>query len=117
MKNIYWKQIDADSKHSQYCIDQAAEALEASGYTDARLWAGNILSAIVGNLGYVEDITDMAQMAMETEGLVREVLESLYETFEDLLEQTDSNPKDVRDALVYAITSVLDESEKKKYTS
>jgi uncharacterized protein with von Willebrand factor type A (vWA) domain len=116
IKNVLKKLKTTDNELAEFCINNTVEFLKSNGYDDAKLWASSILPVVIGELGAVEEPTDMETWLFELEGIEKDVVESVYDTFSyltDALENLD--PKDVRDTIVYAVSKTLESMEKIKY--
>ncbi|MFH1424092.1 MAG: hypothetical protein ABIG20_00240 [archaeon] len=117
VKSILKKLKVSESEIADYCINHATEALQENGYKDARLWATNILSNAIGEFSSLSNYDDMEMWMDELEGLEREVVEAILETFEHLYEShPSSDPNDIKDTIVYAISKALDQEDKIKYS-
>jgi hypothetical protein len=112
LKRLGKKRIDV----ADYCINSATRALEENGYHDAKLWATSVLSSILGDLEFVEDPNDLQEWADELDGIERDVIESVYETFEYVSDEiTDVGVLDIRDTLVHELSKKLDVMDREKY--
>ena len=116
VKSILKKLRKSDDDIAEFCINRATEAVKAGGYHDAKLWATNILSAIIGELKYVEDENDIHDLMVELDGIERDVIESIYESFTDMADNlADSDPADIKDTIVYSLSKKLDSMDRNKY--
>jgi len=118
VKSFLKKLNQSEDEFAQSCLDNAAKALKSNGYQDAQLWASNILQALIPELEYIEEISDLEEMIVEMgDGLERDVFEAVYETFVQLQDTvTKSNLTDIRDSLVYTVSKMLSEQDQKKYS-
>ena len=100
----------------EFCIQNTIKALRANGYTDAHIWTAAILPSVLGELEYVEDIGDMEEWILELDGMERDVVESVYDTLNYMKEHLrGAKPKDIKEALVFSLSQVLENLDKEKY--
>lgn len=99
-----------------FCIKNTVDALKANGYTDAHIWAPTILPNVLGELEYVENIGDMEEWILELDGMERDVVESIYDTLNYIKDNAKgAKQKDIKEALVYSLSKVLESMDKEKY--
>jgi len=98
-------------------LDQATKALRSNGYQDAQLWASTILQAMIPEIEYIEELTELEEMIVEMEnGLERDVIEAIYDTLVQLQDSvTKATQEDIRDTLVYTVRNMGDARDKKNY--
>ena len=116
IKKVLKKLNKTEEELGEYCIDKVADALKANGYSDAKLWATNILSAMLGDLKMVEGSEDIQDWALDLDGPERDAVEAIYETFtnlEDALQEI--NPKDIKEAIVQSVSKTIEIIDKNKY--
>lgn len=100
----------------EFCLKNAVDALKANGYTDAHIWVPTILPNVLGEMEYVESNTDLEEWILELEGMERDVVESIYDTFTYLKENAKgAKEKDIKEALVYSLSRTLETADKEKY--
>jgi len=116
VQNLLKKIKQKDSDIAEFCISHAEKALQDNGYKDARLWATTILSALIGELKYVEDDVDLESLVLELDGIERNVAEALYDAYTHIADSAKNiRPKDVSDTIFYSVITALDSMDKKKY--
>ena len=105
-----------ENELGEFCINKVADALQENGYSDAKLWATNILAAMVGDFDAIDESSDLEDWLVELEGPERSAVEAMYEVLSDLEDSVrNAHPEDVKDALVYSILKTIDNIEKSKY--
>jgi len=116
IKSVLEKLKKSENELGEFCIEKAADALEQNGYQDSRLWARNLLSAMLGDLASVEDPIQLEEMVLGTEGMERDVLEAFYDTFAYLEEELrDTDPMSIRDTIIHTVSKTIDIKEKNNY--
>ena len=116
IKNILQKLKKNEHEFGEFCLKNTVEALKANGYTDAHIWAPTILPGVLGEMEYVESDLDLEEWILELEGMERDVVESIYDTFLYMKENLKgSKEKDIKAALVYSLSKKLESMDKDKY--
>ena len=116
IQNILQKLKKNDRELGEFCLKNTVDALKANGYTDAHIWAPTILPNVLGELEYVESDIDLEEWILELEGMERDVVESIYDTFVYMKESLKgAKEKDIKEALVYSLSRTLESMDKEKY--
>ncbi len=104
------------SEFGEFCLQNTVEALKANGYTDAHIWAPTILPGVLGEMEYVESYLELEEWILELEGMERDVVESIYDTFLYMKENVrGAKEKDIKEALVYSLSRTLESMDREKY--
>ena len=116
IQTVLKKLEKTESELGEYCIDKVTDALSANGYTDAQLWATNILSAMLGDLKMVGGAEDLQTWILDLDGPERDVVEAVYETLADIEDRLDeTSPSDIKETIVQSVSKTLERQEKNKY--
>ncbi len=116
IKHVLQKLKKDERQLGEFCLNNTVDALKANGYTDAHIWAPTILPNVLGEMEYVESVTDLEEWILELEGMERDVVESVYDTFVYMRESLKgTKQKDIKEALVYSLSRTLESIDKEKY--
>ena len=116
VKTVLKKLKKNENEVAQFCIDQATETLKANGFSDAHVWVSTVLPSILGDLEYVEDAGDMEEWLLGTEGIEKNILEAVYDTFNYLADSVkEAGPEDIKDTIIYTVSKALNAADKEKY--
>jgi len=116
IKSVLEKLKKSENELGEFCLEKAADALADNGYQDSKLWARNILSAMLGDLASVEDPVELEEMVLDSDGMERDVIEAFYDTFAYLEDElADTDPMAIRDTIVHTVTTAIDSKERDNY--